>query len=255
MKTYIKKSLNLLLSFFGYIIKKKSLSDYEVIYKLIGHSTVKFIDIGANKGQSIDNALKYLNIKLIHSYEPLFNDYLNLKIKNYEKIEGLKIYIHYEAVGCIGKVNLHLNQKSQLNSIKQFSNDYQYKYSGADLGTIQVDCVKLDQVIGKMELSDATVNILKIDTQGNEFNVLSSSSFLAMGIIDFIIIELITIEKYIGIEDFSLSISAITDYGFKLIQLSSFIEPILKGVFQTTELNLLFVHKNTIKRLDLPILI
>lgn len=147
-----------------------------------------------------------------------------------------------------------MNQRSQLNSTLPFSTDYRYRSAGDDTGSIEVDCVALDKVIDRIDLTDHTINILKIDTQGNEFNVLNGSKYLGLGLIDFVIIELLTVEKYQGIVDYSISINLLSNYGFKLIKISSYDEQtMIDGVLQASELNFLLVHHNTIKKLNLPI--
>lgn len=86
----MKRMLKLLLKviryfflFFGYRITKEILNDYEVIRKLIEDAPVKFIDIGANEGQSVDNALDCFNVSLIHSYEPLVNENILNKVQKW----------------------------------------------------------------------------------------------------------------------------------------------------------------------------
>lgn len=253
----MKRMLKLLLKviryfflFFGYRITKEILNDYEVIRKLIEDAPVKFIDIGANEGQSVDNALDCFNVSLIHSYEPLVNENILNKVQKW----GGKLKLYSEAVGCNGRTQLYMNQRSQLNSTLPFSTDYRYRSAGDDTGSIEVDCVALDKVIDRIDLTDHTINILKIDTQGNEFNVLNGSKYLGLGLIDFVIIELLTVEKYQGIVDYSISINLLSNYGFKLIKISSYDEQtMIDGVLQASELNLLLVHHNTIKKLNLPI--
>lgn len=257
MKKYIKKfhSLlfrvtNYLLKFSGYRVNRVILSDYQVIQKLIQDVPVKFIDIGANEGQSVDNALDYFNVSLIHSYEPLVNESILNKVQKW----GGKLTVYCEAVGCNGRTQLYMNQRSQLNSTLPFSSNYRYKSARDDIGSIEVDCVTLDKVIDRIDLTNQTINILKIDTQGNEFNVLNGSKYLGLGIIDFVIIELLTVEKYQGIIDYSRSINILSNYGFKLIKISSYDEQtMIDGVLQATELNLLLIHNNTIEKLNLPI--
>ena len=147
-----------------------------------------------------------------------------------------------------------MNQRSQLNSTLPFSSNYRYRSAGDDTGSIEVDCVALDKVIDRIDLTDQTINILKIDTQGNEFNVLNGSKYLGHRLIDFVIIELLTVEKYQGIIDYSRSINLLSNYGFKLIKFTSYDEQtMIDEVLQATELNLLLVHHNTIEKLNLPI--
>ena len=90
MKIYIRKfhSLlfrvtNYLLKFSVYRVNRVILSDYQVIQKLVQDVPVKFIDIGANEGQSVDNALDCFNVSLIHSYEPLVNENILNKVQKW----------------------------------------------------------------------------------------------------------------------------------------------------------------------------
>jgi hypothetical protein len=87
-----------------------------------------------------------------------------------------------------------------------------------------------------------TINILKIDTQGNEFGVLKDIAEVQEGLVDFIIIELITIEKYQGIEPYSNVLKLIVDAGFVLLKLEPYIENFPRNLLQITEINLLFTQ-------------
>ena len=81
-KKIVKKIINI----FGYEIKKKDLEIEELSFdqilkkKLIKKKPIIF-DVGANNGQSIERFLNLFQGAKIHSFEPLQNEFENLKKK------------------------------------------------------------------------------------------------------------------------------------------------------------------------------
>lgn len=128
--------------------------------------TLKFeakliIDAGANIG-SVSKDLNYwFPFADIFAFEPVKNTF-NLLVDNTNKIS--KIYPEQLALGASNeKLELSLNPENTINSIK-------VKDLNHSLGTEKIQVIRLDEFITQKELG--TVDILKIDVEGFEFEVL-----------------------------------------------------------------------------------
>lgn len=228
---------------------------YTILGSAIKDKNINFIDIGANKGQSIDKAtVNFHNLKSIIAVEPVINDELISKI-NESKI---KIELINKAIGCVGEISIRLNEHSGLNSIHEFNPSYDYLIGGKqNLGIINVQCISLNDVLKKISPTKEFVNILKIDTQGYEDKVLESGMILKTGIVDFLLIEVILIEKYKSQAKYLNVMNLLDDLGFVLIDAIPFFKE-LDGKFvkenkfgQFTEMDLLYVHRDSMERFNL----
>ena len=153
-------------------------------------------DIGAHHGET---AIKYNRTFKdcdIYSFEPFSEsfDILNEKVAGYDKIKTFK-----SAIGNInGAVDFHVNKYSDTNSVLSTHSEASHIW-GNDildtLKTIKVDCITLDNFFA--ELGIFQIDILKIDTQGNEFAVLEGAiKNLEKDFIKLIYLEIITLPTY-----------------------------------------------------------
>ena len=253
LKNLIRYPFNL----FGLqIIRLKNIQRdiFSILGSAIKDKNINFIDIGANKGQSIDKAiLNFYNLQSIIAVEPLINDALISKI-NESKI---KIEFINKAVGSGGEISLRLNEYSGLNSIHPFNPKYDYIIGGKEnLGTVNVECITLNDVLKKINSKEESVTILKIDVQGYEDKVLESGIILQTGIVDFLIIEVILIEKYKSQANYLNVMKLLDDLGFVLIDSIPFFKEldsklVKRNEFgQFTEMNLIYIHRNSIARFN-----
>ena len=237
---------------------KDVVSDYDLL----------FIDIGANEGQSIEAANKYFR-QLIYviAYEPVKNNKLDSLITNLKAKNGRIVYdVFNKAVGCKDSVDINIIDHSGLNSVYQINKDYNYIFSsGETKDKISVSCESLDNIINKIRYSNIKssnakqVTVLKIDTQGFEYNVLESGPSLKYGLVDFIFIEIILINKYIGQKTYTDLMQLLINYGFVLLDF----RPAFKqnknqalggnSFGQYTEAYVIYVHKDAIDRLNLEL--
>lgn len=83
----IKNNIQKIINFLGYDLKKfnnnKKINFDEILRRNIPDNPIIF-DVGANKGQSIKRFSKIFNNPVIHSFEPLKDEFDYLK-KNYKK--------------------------------------------------------------------------------------------------------------------------------------------------------------------------
>lgn len=160
-----------------------------------------FIDIGANDGWFAKTILRFIPTARVTSYEPLISQHSHLK-----KLEGRYPTFHFRRAAVGEKRDTLMITEyttSGLSSLKEIS--HTYKYSNRYLQTVenkyQVEVVRLDDEIA--DIIDITKDnidvVLKIDVQGFELEVLrGAESCLRNGTIEWVIIELMTVEKYAG---------------------------------------------------------
>ena len=173
---FYSRLIIIILNFFDYFQQKK-------IIKLIKNKFVKpmiIFDVGAHHGETIKLFYKKLKLKKIYSFEasPKNFEILNRNISNYDKeiIEtfdfGLgdkisKNYIHQTLESSSSTIN-KLNEESKyfkkkLKILNVRSKDSFYYQLPIEIKT-------LDYFIEKKNIR--YIDLLKIDTEGYEFNVL-----------------------------------------------------------------------------------
>ncbi len=169
---YIAK---LILDIFDYFTLKKI---YKVLKKHLGKDLDCLIDVGSHRGEYIDKFIKEFNIKKIYGFEANPNTFKILR-KNIEKFDNVIVKnfgIGYEKK----KINLNENiesSSSSFNDLNRNSNYYKKKYFFFNFfgkkkitTPIPVDIIRLEDFLHDENLEK--VDLLKIDTEGFEFNVL-----------------------------------------------------------------------------------
>ena len=172
MKVLIKTLLNL----FDYFTQEKINS--EIKKNLNFNYPINVIDIGSHKGEYISSIKKKFKINRIYGFEPnkeiyeiLFNKYKNHK--------NIFLYNYGISVNS-GEVFLNKNIESSSSSINELNTKSKYynkKYlllnflNLKEVTTkVKINVIRLDQFM--VENSIKQVELLKIDTEGFEFNIL-----------------------------------------------------------------------------------
>lgn len=130
--------------------------------KLIKNENSLFLDIGANKGKYTDILIKKFPTSKVYVFEPQKSLFKFLK-KKYSKNNNIKLFNI--------AIN-HENKKIKLNV--RFKGDplgslYKRKFLKNRLKKIEiVQCQRLDKILD----SNQIIDFAKIDTEGNEMNVL-----------------------------------------------------------------------------------
>jgi FkbM family methyltransferase len=171
------KFLSIIIELIDYPNKKK------IIFFLkneLKNEKLSIIDIGSHKGETIDLFLKNFNVGEIFAFEPNIKLFKFLKKKHYD---FKKIRLFNFGVG-MNEGNLDLNimidsASSTFNSINLESNYYKRKKNIitflSDKNNLlenkqQISIVTLSKFISDNKINK--VDILKIDTEGFEFNIL-----------------------------------------------------------------------------------
>ena len=156
------------------------------------------IDIGANDGWFAKVIFRFAPNSIVTSYEPLKSQFSNLnKLK--EKYPNYRFF--GKAVGARpGSLPITEYGTSGLSSLKNFNAAYNYSehYSLSLIDNYSVDVVTLDDEINLILQGETNIElVLKVDTQGFEYEVLKGAeNSIKAGIFKWVIIELMTVEKY-----------------------------------------------------------
>ena len=172
------KYIRLLLSIFDYFTQKKILSN---IKKILNNNIDTVLDVGAHEGEFALSLNKSFNIKKIISFEP--NKKIFSKLKNNTK-RNSNIEIVNSGVGeKKERKNLNVNVESSSSSINELridSNYYKKKFFLTNLfkgnvieEKVSINVIKLDDYINENKIEN--IDLLKIDTEGFEFNVLKGA--------------------------------------------------------------------------------
>tara|TARA_B100001559_G_C16412010_1_gene580810 strand:- start:254 stop:931 length:678 start_codon:yes stop_codon:yes gene_type:complete len=179
--TFIEKIFNPLSSF-----------HHKRIFKYLNKLDIeKIIDIGAHKGEFLENMLKIEKINSFYAFEPqknIFNE-LNEKFLNNRKITMFNCAMDEEITKKKLKINklsstsslAEINEKSLYLKFKNFltqaKSNFEYEY--------EVQTSTVDKIFESISLKKT---LLKIDVEGFEINVIKGSK-IKLKEIPFILIE------------------------------------------------------------------
>ena len=136
------------------------------------------LDVGANKGQSIELFLKLNKNCTIHAFEPnpALSDKLKAKYKGYQNI-----HIHKLGISDVtGLKTFHENIFEQTSTFEEINFDSKYlKTKAKVLGVDPKNIIKESYPVEVITLSDfltehnmGRIDLLKIDTEGHEYSCL-----------------------------------------------------------------------------------
>ncbi len=168
------------------------------------------IDVGANSGQSIEWFKRVWPAAAIHSFEPSPTTFELLK-SNAASYQD--VHLNNAALGReIGKVELLENTDSSMSSLLEPG-----KYAWGELkGKTSINVTTIDDYCVANRIDQ--IDILKIDTQGYEYEVLQGAArtFL-QNKVKLIYLELIFSEQYKNIVPADETIGLLRQSGFQLI--------------------------------------
>ena len=147
------------------------------IIKVLGNKIEYFFDVGFHKGETIDLARKFFSIKKIHAFEPNPDSYKMFK-KNFSD----DVTLINKGVGKKnGKRDFYLNDFSPINSFNNLNYESEHtKIKGKILKHLysskinnikkEIEVITLEKYCNQKSIN--TIDILKIDTEGCEYDVL-----------------------------------------------------------------------------------
>ena len=178
----MKKLSLLIILFFDYFHKKKIIG----FIKIKVNKIETIIDVGAHHGESIKLFLKNFKISNIYAFEPYPESFKNLIINTEYLLKKKKVNFESYNLGLgSSDQKLHLNisletSSSTINSINNKSNYYQKKiiFLGQANKNFfhkkeEITITTLDKAM--LNKNYATIDLIKIDTEGYEYEVLKGS--------------------------------------------------------------------------------
>ena len=186
---------------------------------LIKKKQVTIFDVGACTGEM---SLKYKRLfkrSTIYCFEPYEPSYEILK-KVTSDSQNIKCY-NIALSNITGNVDFFVNSYYPTNSMLATHVDSSKNWNDEVFVTqkkIQVNSVTLDDFVQQMGID--TIDILKMDTQGTEYQILEGSSgFLGEGKISLIYLEIIMMPTYQQQKHFDEILLLLRKNGFNLYNL------------------------------------
>lgn len=177
----LKKFLKYFLNFFGLdIVQLQSIqNDLQIIFKneINKNIKIKILDIGAFTGNSIYEFREIFINSSIYSLEPSIYNFELLK-KNTANLKDVKIF-NIAASNKNGSATFYHNSWEYTSSLlklnnseykKKIENKFKYRGQNNTTNSFNVKVNSLDSFIEENNIK--SIDILKIDTQGNEIKVL-----------------------------------------------------------------------------------
>ena len=173
MKVFIKTILNI----FDFFTQKKIIN--EIKSALNTQKPISLIDVGSHKGEYISSIKKNFHIDKIYGFEPNDEIFNNLK-KNFSS-NKIQLY-NYGISNEKGEVFLNKNIESSSSSINELNiNSKYYKKKFFLLNFLKlkdvttkskIQVMRLDEFMNKNNIKK--LDLLKIDTEGFEYNAIKS---------------------------------------------------------------------------------
>ncbi|MEP6260728.1 MAG: FkbM family methyltransferase [Gillisia sp.] len=192
-----------------------------------------FFDIGANYGQTIDEIIGIFNNYEIHSFEPSPSVFEFLRNKR-SKVKNLNIW-NYEVGSSTKSLILNENTNQNMSSFLEIGKD--------GWGSIEhktpVPVITIDEFCEKQKITK--IDVLKIDTQGFEFEVLKGTQkSMKENRIGLLYFEVTFIDMYKDLPLFGELYNFAVNNGFELVA----IYPIIYKKNLAGWTDVLFKHKN-----------
>ena len=177
----IKKLVSKLLRFFGYEIQRHSSTSYSVkepfyhFRNLLDNSQPVVFDVGAYIGDTIEQFKFSFPESYIHAFEP-FDESFSVLRNRFQKTD--KLFLNNIAVTnrSSSNANMYITQNKGSSSLLKPTKDANEFWEGNPLSTqkeVKVETTTIDSYCQKHSIE--TIDILKIDVQGNELKVLQGA--------------------------------------------------------------------------------
>ena len=197
---FFQNIINRLFDSFGIYIRRKSLPrgtslKHDISKLLSGESPKLIFDVGAHKGETALNFTNSFPNAIIHSFEPIKENYNALsKITSSQR----QLNSHQIALGakpCYA--NMCIRQASVLNSLEPTLN----KPEPNDRGVEKVRVETIDRLLKNWDVEN--LDLLKIDVEGYESKVIEGcQSSLKAGKVNLIYLETGLDDRFIPLQIF-----------------------------------------------------
>ena len=174
----ILKILMIIINIIDFGNKSKVINYFKAKFK---NQTVNVFDIGAHKGETIDIFLKNLNIKSIYSFEPNYKLFKLLEQNKKYKSNKIKLFnIGFGEISEIKELNIfkdtssstlnYINENTQYFKRKKRFMSFFFKDQNFLTEKQRVQISNLSEFISENSIDK--IDVLKIDTEGYEYNIL-----------------------------------------------------------------------------------
>lgn len=181
---------------------------------LINKEAPLCLDVGANRGQTIQFLQRAFKNPIIHAFEPSTQSFEYLQSGSYP----LSIYFYNFALGAENTQDQFINyEASVLSSFLELEQNQRSLFKDVKIQNKEVVNIKtLDTFLQEIDIDK--IDLLKVDTQGYDFNVLKGASdHLKDGSIDHVLIELNFNKIYQGQTDPYTISQFLLDHNFYLV--------------------------------------
>jgi len=226
--------INKILSHFNLRLEKISHNPklMDLLSVIMKDKKIDFVfDVGANIGQFANDLREHGYRGNILSFEPVkkTHDQLVVNSKNDNKWE---VFERCALGNQDGEIDINISQYDLSSSILEMTQKHtDAKKNSHYIGKEKTSIFKLDTIINKIN-SKEKASMLKIDTQGYEWEVLQGTQN-NLAIFDLILIEVSFVTLYQNEKLWSDIINHITSFGFELWSLErGFVDPNTKQILQ-----------------------
>jgi FkbM family methyltransferase len=209
-------------------------------------SKIIFLDIGANYGQTIDFINRLFHNAIIYSFEPTLTVFSDLKQK-YLNLNNVHVY-NIALADEDKQLDFYQSDYSPTNSCLEPNTLLyeEFSYNVADTlkktRKLKVEGMKLDTWYN-LNLTEDIIDIVKIDTQGFEYNVITGGLTTLKRKVKLLYFEIQYLDFYKSAIPFYKIFELLYNNGFCLYcHLSSS----KRNKYQELESNVLFVNRNYI---------
>jgi len=219
----IKKLISKLLGYFGYEIQRHSSVSFnlkEPFYhfrNLLDNSQPLIFDVGAYIGDTIEQFKLSFPESDIHAFEPFDESFFFLK-NRFQKKD--KIFFNNMALGdrSLADTKMYITQNKGSSSLLQPAKGANEYWEGNPLSTqeeIKVKTLTIDSYCQQHNIE--SIDILKIDVQGNELKVLQGAKrMLKEKRVKLIFTEISIAPNYKEQSEIDEVIKLLREYGYKI---------------------------------------
>ena len=207
-------------------------------------SAINYLDIGANRGQSIDFITNIFINATIYSFEPTPELFIALQQK-YSSYKNVHVF-DLALADKDGKIDFYQSNFSPTNSCLEpntsLYKDFDHKITETleNSSKLKVDGKKLDTWY-KQNLSNEIIDIVKIDTQGTEYNVIQGGLNILKDKVKLLYFEIQYLDFYKNAKPFYKTFELLYDNNFYYY---CHIPSNRRNKYQVLESDVFFINNN-----------
>ncbi len=148
-------------------------NENKLLKRIFKNKKINIVDIGCNLGTYVDLIHKNLNVKKIYAFEPSITSYKFLK-KKYQNYKNMEI-LNEAVTNKLKKATFYEREISSQSSLMKKRNDFIKNLKNKSI--YKINCCTLD-FFHKRNNKKEIYDLVKIDCEGEDFNVLKGSQKL-----------------------------------------------------------------------------